>query len=350
MNPREVFERAVPGAFFLDQSEPDALEQFLHGVGWVGEAEHVRRVESAGEGNMNCALRVTTDTTSVILKQSRPWVEKYPQIAAPADRALREGAFYQIVAGTPGVADAMPRLLGLDRSSRLLMLEDLGPTADYTWLYEGRPLASDDLTALLDYLGRLHRGFRGSPRAGEFTNREMRALNHAHIFEIPLSGQGPDLDVLTPGLQAVADDLRRDEAFVERVTALGRLYLDDGPALLHGDFFPGSWVRAEGRLRVIDPEFSFFGPPEFDVGVLVAHLILAGQSSETLEVVAARFRDEPDFRSDLAGQLAGVEIMRRLLGVAQLPLSASLEQKRTWVTRARGLVLGTTGWADDHAG
>ena len=58
----------------------------------------------------------------------------------------------------------------------------------------------------------------------------MRALNHAHIFEIPLSDRGPDLDALTPGLQAVADDLRRDRSFVERVTALGRLYLDDGPA------------------------------------------------------------------------------------------------------------------------
>ena len=42
--------------------------------------------------------------------------------------------------------------------------------------------------------------------------------------------------------------------------------------------------------------------------------------------------------------------MRRLLGVAQLPLGAPLEQKQAWVARARGLVLGTTGWAGDHAG
>ena len=47
---------------------------------------------------MNCTLRVTTTRRSFILKQARPWVEKYPQIAAPVERARVEAAFYAAVA------------------------------------------------------------------------------------------------------------------------------------------------------------------------------------------------------------------------------------------------------------
>src|SRR2546421_5684303 len=42
----------------------------------------------AGEGNMNYTLRIGTSERSFVMKQARPWVEKYPHIAAPWDRAL----------------------------------------------------------------------------------------------------------------------------------------------------------------------------------------------------------------------------------------------------------------------
>jgi len=42
----------------------------------------------------------------------------------------------------------------------------------------------------------------------------------------------------------------------------------------------------------------------------------------------------------LARQFAGVEIMRRLIGVAQLPLQASLDRKQELLGHARELVLG----------
>jgi 5-methylthioribose kinase len=39
--------------------------------------------------------------------------------------------------------------------------------------------------------------------------------------------------------------------------------------------FPGSWLKAADGLRVIDPEFCFLGDPEFDCGILAAHLMIA---------------------------------------------------------------------------
>ena len=38
-----------------------------------------------------------------------------------------------------------------------------------------------------------------------------------------------------------------------RVAALGARYLEDGETLVHGDYFPGSWVRTGAGVAVIDP-------------------------------------------------------------------------------------------------
>ena len=122
-----------------------------------------------------------------------------------------------------------------------------------------------------------------------------------------------------------------------RVTALGSRYLEDGDTLVHGDYFPGSWVRTGAGVAVIDPEFCFLGCGEHDLGVMMAHLIMAGDTADVLERVAVDGRAN----RTLARQFAGVEIMRRLIGVAQLPLTASLERKRELLGRAKQLVLAS---------
>lgn len=86
---------------------------------------------------MNCTLRVETSRRSLILKQSRPWVEKYPTLAAPWDRVCREWESYQAVQGVPGVADRMPSVLRLDPESRRMAMEDLGEAGDYAGICRG---------------------------------------------------------------------------------------------------------------------------------------------------------------------------------------------------------------------
>jgi 5-methylthioribose kinase len=166
----------------------------------------------------------------------------------------------------------------------------------------------------------------------------MRALNHEHIFDFPLREQnGLDLDGITPGLRTAADELARDRRYCDAVAALGRRYLADGASLVHGDYFPGSWLKAHDGVRIIDPEFCFLGDPEYDCGVFAAHLMLAGCQAHALEAISAAATARQLDRARLAGY-AGVEIMRRLIGVAQLPLSAGIDRKRALLDRSRRLV------------
>lgn len=110
--------------------DPD-VAPFMAARGWLEPGERAARAARAGEGNMNRVLRVTTTARSLILKQARPWVEKYPQLAAPVERAEVEAAFYRAVASVPEVAARMPRLLASDPESHAILFKDLGDGGDF---------------------------------------------------------------------------------------------------------------------------------------------------------------------------------------------------------------------------
>jgi 5-methylthioribose kinase len=127
-----------PGTFLLDPNDLPGLAQYLQNRQWIGPQETIHRAERAGESNMNCTLRIQTSERSFILKQARPWVEKYPHILAPWNRAEMEARFYQTVCENEQLAQYMPKLLGYDSAEHVLMLEDLGVALDFTFLYRKR--------------------------------------------------------------------------------------------------------------------------------------------------------------------------------------------------------------------
>jgi len=346
--PRERALRDHPDFPFLSLDAPAEVAAWLERGGWLEAGELFRGCERAGEGNMNLTLRIRTSHRRFILKQARPWVEKYDHIEAPWDRALFEQRFYARVAGIPGVASRMPRLLGSDPDARVLLLEDLPGARDLSDLYsavgeaEAAPLAPDELDELADYAACLHGGTAGEPDP-ELANRDMRALNHAHLFQVPLDpASGIELDGFEPGLGQGARALMNDAAYRRAVTELGERYLRDGRCLVHGDYFPGSWLRCDPGLRVIDPEFAFFGDPELDLGVAVGHLALASQPRRHARRLLERYAKTPDALPTDAGlvaRYASVEVMRRLIGVAQLPLPPTQGFRGVLLERCRRALL-----------
>ena len=324
----------------LNTEDREHIEKYLRQRGWLREGESVVNVSRAGEGNMNCTLRVCTERRSCIAKQSRPWVEKYPSIPAPDSRIAMEASFYSSVASSEAVATRMPRLLDFDEGQRVMLLEDLGETADFMRIYGACADRDLPLQSLCGWLSALHGTRFNIQTQRALENRGMRVLNHEHIFDLPLQADnGLDLDGLTEGLSATARALKEHAQYAQAVNDLGQRYLGEGTSLLHGDFYPGSWVESGNDVWIIDPEFCFFGPAEFDVGVFVAHLLLAGKPMEYAFEVFAYYDGPIGFSWHLALGFAGVEIMRRLLGVAQLPLRADLEAKKTLLSLSRRLVL-----------
>ena len=304
------------------------LTQYLKTNNWINPVEEVQSLEIPGLGNMNRVLRVKTHQGSLILKQAIPFVNKYPDIPAPVDRIAVEHQFYQAIESNEELLSFLPRIIGFDSKQYILAMEDLGNAIDFTRLYQlGQHLTVKETTDIASGLRLLHQFNFSIEQQRRFPkNFELRQLNHQHIFKFPLMEEnGFDLDSVTPGLQPLARQYKTDKALKRRAKELGQIYLEQGTTLLHGDYYPGSWLLSNAGFKIIDPEFCFFGHQSFDLGVLLAHIKMAQQTEKTRKLLLDAYELNVDM--ELLNAFEGIEIIRRIIGLAQLPLELPLTTK-----------------------
>ncbi|MEM1134204.1 MAG: phosphotransferase [Bacteroidota bacterium] len=326
------FLQHFPNHFFLSY-DIKSLESFLKQKGFLSDKEIISSVEKPGEGNMNFVLRVLTNERTFIIKQARPWVEKYPQIDAPVERNKVESSFYTYVNDVEVLRLHSPKLLFTDHENFISIVSDLGEGSDYLGLYKkSSKLKNAELESLIHYITTLHQlDCKHFPE-----NKAMRLLNHEHIFNFPFKQDNQfDLDAIQTGLQALALPFQSDKSLKKEIERLGDIYLSKGNTLIHGDYYPGSWLKGDTSIKVIDPEFSFLGYAEFDVGVMLAHMRLTDHDKQIFKKIFELYQPSANFNSELVAGFAGTEILRRLMGVAQLPVSFSLEEKRKIMEEAR---------------
>jgi 5-methylthioribose kinase len=308
--------------YFDLNSSTTLLQEYLISINFLRPKEEILLIEKPGEGNMNVVLRIRTNERSFVAKQARPYVQKYPQVSAPLDRIAVEHQFYKTI-DNEVLLPHLPAVLYFDPKEYLLLLKDLGHCEDMTNIYAERNIADSDLEKLVSLLGYLH---QTTPPKNFPANRAMRKLNYQHIFQLPfLVDNGFELDAVQPGLQALAMPYKNDSGLNKIVGLVGHAYLSVGKILIHGDYYPGSWMKKSKKMYILDPEFSFVGFAEFDLGVMAAHMIMATMDRSYLSRVITFYKEPIDPK--LTSQVAGIEIMRRLIGLAQLPMQRTLEEK-----------------------
>ena len=319
--------------FDLTTTFPE-IETYLKEKGLFQSDEQLEAIEKPGEGNMNVVLRIKTNRQSFILKQSRSYVEKYKQIEAPIARITVEYEFYKAIQNTTLNAH-VPKILYFDEANYILLLEDLGACDDLVYIYQKRKISSKELGKLVFITNVLHR----TAIPENFPdNDEMRQLNHQHIFVLPfMEDNGFSLDTIQNGLQDISEPYKNNKALKTIIHSIGEKYLEQGDTLIHGDYYPGSWMKSDGGLYVIDPEFGFVGFAEFDLGVMGAHLILATSKMKYLKKIQSKYKGTIDEK--LMSQITGIEIMRRLIGLAQLPLERTIEEKTKLLKKAYKMIM-----------
>lgn len=294
---------------------------------FVGSFKGLKIIDSkiAGEGNMNYAIRLFFENSgSIIIKQSPPYCAKFEDIPAPENRIFAERDFYKIANTSIKVKKFSPQILGFDSDSRIMYMTDLGVGSDFDFCYDHTRINKEALDKLVGYLNSLH---LIDCAKIEFENFKMRELNHAYIFDLPFNGRNNaiNLDEVTHGLTEISEKLRSDVKLQEIIIKLGHRYHNEGDKLVHGDFYPRSWLTTNNGLFVIDPEFGFKGLAEFDLGVFCSHLAMSAQLQSGLSSIKDSYYLE--FDNNLMLDFCAVEILRRLLYVSQLPVVNDIEFK-----------------------
>jgi 5-methylthioribose kinase len=301
------------------------LPGYLARAGLI-EPEEVVAVEPLGDGNINWVRRFRTCAGSRVVKQARPALERFPQYEVSTERILFEARYYETAAPFD-LEGICPQILHFDPVDRVLVLGDLGPAERLDNALARGADTRRAAAALGRFLGRVHAGTRSPGLAERFGNEEMRRLHGDHIFLLPYRENDFPL---SSALRARAREIQRDHRVVARIDSAYGRYLDPRGSLVHGDVQAANVLLAPDGPKLLDAEIAHVGDPAFDVGQLVAHLLLPafarGQTAPSRAAAEAAWRgyvegfgssERPAFAD--AAVYAGIELLRRTLGAARVP-------------------------------
>ncbi|MCC7358149.1 MAG: S-methyl-5-thioribose kinase [Anaerolineales bacterium] len=239
-------------------------------------------ITEVGDGNLNLVFIVRSASQperAAVVKQALPYLrvagESWPltrdRVRFEA-QSLRE--YNRLV---PGLA---PEVYDFDPAQSVLAMEYLGrhvilrrPLAARTPLPSFADHISTFLARTLFYTSDLYlTGPEKNALQARFINAELCQLQEAFVYSHPFEA-APE-NRWNPLLAAEVEMVRRDAQLKREVAELKAGYLTHAQALLHGDLHTGSVMVTADETRVIDSEFAFYGPMGYDVGNVLAHLVL----------------------------------------------------------------------------
>lgn len=267
----------------LTESEAIAYAKTIPGL---FREDAVLQSREIGDGNLNLVFHITdaSSGTSLILKQALPYAkvvgESWP---LSLDRARIESEALQIQGGL--CPDLAPRVYKYDADLALTAMEDL---SDHIIMRKGL-IEKRQYPLFAGHIGRFlaHTLFYTSDlgmnqqdkkqRLGQFINPDLCKITEDLIFDHPYTNA--DTNSFDEAIRDEVEAIWADTELHLEIALLRQGFLTNAQALLHGDLHTGSIFATETSTKVIDPEFAYYGPMGFDIGAVIANLLLnyAGQ-------------------------------------------------------------------------
>lgn len=255
-------------------------------------------ITEVGDGNLNLVFIVKGDRGGIAVKQALPYVrlvgESWP---LPLSRAHYEFlALSRQAELAPGL---VPALLHHNDGLALTVMELLEPHIIMRkGLVAGTryPRFVDDITT---FMARtlfftsdlaLSAAEKKDAIAAFAGNHALCKITEDLIFTDPYRIAEQNRWT-APYLDTLAADLRDDMELHVAISRLKLKFMASPEALLHGDLHTGSIMVTESETRVIDPEFAFYGPMGFDLGAVLANLLMAYFASSGHERVPGERRE-----------------------------------------------------------
>ena len=283
-----------------------------------------------GDGNINYVFRVRSRASgkSIIVKQADRLLRSSGR---PLDitRSRREAEALRIYAAlTP---QFIPRIYVYDDTMSAICMEDISYCGNLRKeLMAGRPLPSNFAESAASFLA--DAVFPTSDlflppeekkkRVSAFINPELCAISETLVFSEPYCN-GKNRNRITAGNEAfIQKTLYNDEALKAEVASLRETFMNKAEALIHGDLHTGSIfagntigvpidingtpdrnapneLRTEPCMKIIDPEFAFYGPIGYDLGNIIANLYCSWMYAAFIRGASDKAKTDIDTQSDI---------------------------------------------------
>jgi 5-methylthioribose kinase len=357
------------------------------------------RCEEIGDGNINYVFRAWTesDGRSVIVKQADKLLRSSGR---PLD-LYRNKIEAQILMLEKKLApEYIPEVYKYDETMAALSMEDISAyknlrkelMANRVYSHLAENLANFLASSLLPTTDLVMDRQEKKKQVRFFINPELCDITEDLVLTEPYYEpwlNPRNKNILTPGSEAFVKEFLYDDTDLQvEVAKLRNGFMNNAQALLHGDLHSGSIFANADGIKVIDPEFAFYGPMGYDIGNVIGNLFFSWankvytmpgetEAAAALEttirdlfdktrrklaekydaLVTFRFYRLPGFReawldgvmADSLGY-AGTEIIRRVVGDSKVMEVTSVTDPAQRLPMERALIKLGIALVKDRAG
>lgn len=236
-----------------------------------------------GDGNLNFVYVISglKDGMKLVLKQAVPYLRCVGESYSLAkERMYFESQSLQLFSKI--APQHIPHIYHVDNQMSLVVMQYLGSHIIMRKGLIAQSTYPNFVSHITDYLANTL--FKTSSLY--LTGKEKRNLMKDYIGNDELCKITEDFVFSTPymrhetnpenaALDAEMNSIENDADFKYNALVLKNKFMNQTDALVHGDLHTGSIMINQNETMVIDSEFAFFGPMGFDIGALIANLILA---------------------------------------------------------------------------
>lgn len=236
-------------------------------------------VKEIGDGNINYIFKVENkiDGKSIVLKQADKLLRSSGR---PLDltRSKIEANILRIENDL--APHFVPEIYFYDEIMCVLAMEDISEYKNLrTDLIAGKifPNFADNISEFLSRTLLLTTDlfmnkFEKKKNVKEFINPELCDISECLVFTEPYDNNR-NRNIITAGNEEfVENTLYKNEDLHFAILKLREKFMNYSQSLIHGDLHSGSIFINEKGIKIIDPEFSFYGPMAYDIGNVIGNL------------------------------------------------------------------------------
>ena len=236
-------------------------------------------VKEIGDGNINYIFKVENkiDGKSIVLKQADKLLRSSGR---PLDltRSKIEANILRIENDL--APHFVPEIYFYDEIMCVLAMEDISEYKNLrTDLIAGKifPNFADNISEFLSRTLLLTTDlfmnkFEKKKNVKEFINPELCDISECLVFTEPYDNN-KNRNIITIGNEEFVENiLYKNEDLHFAILKLREKFMNYSQSLIHGDLHSGSIFINEKGIKIIDPEFSFYGPMAYDIGNVIGNL------------------------------------------------------------------------------
>lgn len=256
----------------------DIKEYVVHQLNLFEKKDDLE-VKEIGDGNINYVYKIIDNNSkkTVVIKQADKYLRSSGRLLS-LDRNKIEAKILKIQYELS--PKHIPEVYSFDNKMYALTMEDISNFKNMRYELINRikfhnfsEEVSEFLTNVLlpttDLV--LDRATK-KERVKVFTNIEMCDISEDLVFTEPYYDYKNQNIITFENQEFIKKVLYDNEALHTKVAWLRNNFMNNPQGLIHGDLHTGSIFINKSGIKVIDPEFAFYGPIGYDIGNVLAHL------------------------------------------------------------------------------